>query len=422
MKVMGKRTVFFLLALVVSFVLAIPSASAFRLFKIGAKQEMSMGLDIVNETDKEYLSWKNPVIESRIGDIVKKLLVGVKRKGLAWQVGLYDTKEDEGPIVNAFCAPGGYIRVFRGLVEQTHGKELLLKLEQGTVTKEDEPKLKQADAMLEAVLAHEMGHAENRDSIDGLQNSLGIAIFLGILTGGDPSTIEKLTASFLSSKYSRKQETDADIAGLTYLYLAGENPLAMVEMLGMLEGLGGNLPKPLSYLSTHPNPGDRAKRISGLIPRVILEQGKNRPAAEPILIGLEIVNLNLGEEKLASDFREELAEQLNQTLQVKVVASGETAARRLMIDAGALVFETLAKDKKGVVTKVKLSGDWQYSIKDEGGEAVSPQKTKASGYTGSPAKISKSWLSKETERAAIFGLAHLLGYAGTKEEVVISLD
>ncbi|MBI2588194.1 M48 family metalloprotease [Candidatus Berkelbacteria bacterium] len=399
------------------FVVTAPSASAFRLFKLGAKQEMSMGQNLVNQTDREYPPWQNPALESRVGEMVNRLLGGVERTGLAWQVSLYDTREEEGPIVNAFCAPGGYIRVFRGLAEQVYGTELIQKLGEGKTTPDDEVNISRGDSMLAAVIAHEIAHADLRHSVDGLQNDLGLAVLLGFLTGNDPSTIEQLAASFFSSKYSRKQETAADIAGLGYLYLAGYQPLGMVDMLRMLEGLGGNLPKPLSYLATHPNPGDRAKRISGLIPEVILTQGKNRPASEPLAIRIEITNLVPEIEQ--AGFQKKLEDLLNNSKQVVVIEKDEKAA--LLIEASAITLEILSKDKKGAAKKIKISGLWRYSIWDSGGETA-VQEVKASQYSGAPAKLAKSWLPKEVERAAIFGLAHLLGYAEPEEEVMISLD
>ena len=60
-------------------------------------------------------------------------------------------------------------------------------------------------------------------------------------------------------KFSREDEMESDLLGLKLLASAGYEPEAMLEVLKILEKSGaGSSP---DFLSTHPSPKNRTKRI-----------------------------------------------------------------------------------------------------------------------------------------------------------------
>ena len=153
-------------------------------------------------------------------------------------------------VVNAFAVPGCYIYVTRGLMA-----------------------LVNSEAELAAVLAHEVGHITARHSQRQQQRSLwrvlGV-IAVQVFTGSERLTqIAGAAAGLFTTRYSRKQEYEADDLGLRYLTAAGHDPHAsadMLETLGRHEQYlaqtngrdeASSIPE---WARTHPLSGNRAAR------------------------------------------------------------------------------------------------------------------------------------------------------------------
>lgn len=119
-------------------------------------------------------------------------------------------------VVNAFAVPGCYIYVTRGLM--------------GIVNSEAE---------LASVLAHELGHItgnhSNRQQRRSVLAQIGV-IAVDAITGSDQLTrLAGAAAGFITLRYSRTHEYDADDRGLGYLQKAGYDPYASAEMLQVLQ-------------------------------------------------------------------------------------------------------------------------------------------------------------------------------------------
>jgi Zn-dependent protease with chaperone function len=162
-----------------------------------------------------------------------------------WEVNLIGSKQ-----VNAFCMPGGKIAVFTGLLDQ-------LKLT------EDETAM---------VVGHEMAHALREHARARIAKSQGTSAALSIgaqLLGlgqlGDVAA--NVGTQLLTLKFSRTDETDADLVGLELAARAGFAPDASItlwEKMGQLKaGKGGP-----GFLSTHPTGPDRIARLRENVPRV----------------------------------------------------------------------------------------------------------------------------------------------------------
>lgn len=142
--------------------------------------------------------------------------------------------EDES--INAFALPGGYVFVTRGILENLT-----------------------TEAQLAAILAHEMTHIVARHASAAMSREIGISILLSAATSEKtPSgvlTAADLTRQILGLQYSRKDEQQADIASVDYMFRAGYNPYATVETMQMLQNQ--QKARPIKFLSTHPPPQDR---------------------------------------------------------------------------------------------------------------------------------------------------------------------
>lgn len=141
----------------------------------------------------------------------------------------------DSPIVNALAAPGGYILVFRGLIDKANSPEEVA-----------------------GVLAHEMGHVIERHGTESLIRVQGMKLLLGTVAEG--SSIEYGTTLVMLS-YGRAAEREADRVGVNLLNRAdirGGGLVGFFRRIGKDAGESGGV---MRYLSTHPPTGERAAEI-----------------------------------------------------------------------------------------------------------------------------------------------------------------
>jgi predicted Zn-dependent protease len=140
--------------------------------------------------------------------------------------------------LNAFCAPGGYIYVYTGLIK--------------FLDKESE---------LAGVMGHEIAHADLRHSTDRLTTAYGLDFLLGLILGKNSSSIKDVAANLALLSYSRKSETQADEYSVRYLCKTDYQPNGTAGFFQKLvdSGQGGKTP---AWLSTHPAPDKRVQNIN----------------------------------------------------------------------------------------------------------------------------------------------------------------
>jgi predicted Zn-dependent protease len=148
--------------------------------------------------------------------------------------------------VNAIAAPGGFIVLFRGLVEQTQTPEELA-----------------------GVLAHEMQHVVKRHATRLLVQNASTSLLLAALTGDarNAMTLGLEGARILGIlRYSRQYEEEADQEGMRMLIAARIDPAGLVRFFESLEEKepGKEGPAFLTYLSTHPSTADRVEGLKSL--------------------------------------------------------------------------------------------------------------------------------------------------------------
>ncbi|MBI3607492.1 MAG: M48 family metallopeptidase [Nitrospirae bacterium] len=139
--------------------------------------------------------------------------------------------------VNAFAVPGGHVVVFTGLIRAAESGDELA-----------------------GVLAHEIQHVVLRHSLRGLVRTMGWRAALSILFGntGSLAGVGELASRLGSLKFSRDQETAADLGGLALLRRARIDPRGMIAFFDTLakEEHGR-----VAFLSTHPVSTERAARL-----------------------------------------------------------------------------------------------------------------------------------------------------------------
>ena len=75
----------------------------------------------------------------------------------------------------------------------------------------------------------------------------------------------------LTLPFSRDHERDADIVGIRFAIRAGYDPWEAPKLWERMNQLGSSGP---GWLSTHPDPLERAEKLRQVIPQILAEEGK----------------------------------------------------------------------------------------------------------------------------------------------------
>lgn len=167
-----------------------------------------------------------------------------------WEVSLIASKE-----INAFCMPGGKIAFFSGILDS----------------------LDLTDDEIAIVMGHEIAHALREHGRERVaKSSLASAgakiagIGLSALLGIDPNLTSAATggiANLTMLKFSRDDETEADLVGLDIVARAGYDPragIALWQKMGMVSK--NNTPQ---WFSTHPAGKSRIAEMQKHMPSVM---------------------------------------------------------------------------------------------------------------------------------------------------------
>ena len=145
---------------------------------------------------------------------------------------------DDPKTLNAFCAPGGYIYVYTGII--------------AFLDHEDH---------LAGVMGHEMAHAAERHSTEQLTEIYGIQTLLSFLLGNASDDLAvQIASSLVSLQFSRDDESEADADSVEYLCetdYAADGAAGFFQKLLDLEK-EGDVPE---FLSTHPSSETRVDDI-----------------------------------------------------------------------------------------------------------------------------------------------------------------
>lgn len=148
----------------------------------------------------------------------------------------YQVRVLNSDVVNAFAASGGYIVVFRGLIDAAEDPDEVA-----------------------AVLAHEIAHVEEHHVTEAMVRALGTQIVVDSLSGGGGDTVAGFGRSLLTTGYGRDAEREADARGLAILRRAGLHTGGMARFFRRLKAMHGDLPTTLTFLSNHPSTEERIR-------------------------------------------------------------------------------------------------------------------------------------------------------------------
>ncbi|CAA6809724.1 MAG: Peptidase family M48 [uncultured Aureispira sp.] len=142
-------------------------------------------------------------------------------------------------VLNAFCAPGGYIYVYTGLMKY----------------------LEKSDH-LAGVLAHEIAHADQRHSSASMTEQYGIETLVAIASqNATAAQLSQVAGGLTQLGFSRAHETDADDHSVDYLQSTKYACDGASGFFAKLIATGQTSGTP-AFMSTHPDPGNRVTKIT----------------------------------------------------------------------------------------------------------------------------------------------------------------
>jgi predicted Zn-dependent protease len=161
-----------------------------------------------------------------------------------WEVNLIGSTQ-----LNAFCMPGGKIAFYYGILDQ----------------------LQLNDDEVAMIMGHEAAHALREHARERMGKTAATKIgasalsaLLGLGQAGD--TVLNMGGQLLTLKFSREDESEADLVGLELAARAGYNPRAGVTLWQKMANAAKGAPP--QWMSTHPSGPTRIKDLETNIPKV----------------------------------------------------------------------------------------------------------------------------------------------------------
>ena len=186
----------------------------------------------------------------------------------------------DSPVVNAFALPGGYVYITRGLMAHLEN-----------------------EAQLAVVLGHEIGHVVGRHAskraaaqqfgqLAVIAGAVGAQSVLGGNAGEQVLNTAGTAAGLLFLSYGRDDERESDRLGVEYSalegYESGEGSAFFRTLKRLSDQAGQSIP---SFLSTHPDPGERELTIQRMASEWEQQVPMNRVEADALLAQVDDIVL-----------------------------------------------------------------------------------------------------------------------------------
>jgi predicted Zn-dependent protease len=208
-------------------------------------------LSTVNELAAERKLLNDARLADRVAEITGRLVTEAIRvrpdsANWEWSVALIDDPET----VNAWCMAGGRMAAYSGLFEQ----------------------LELTDDEFAQIMGHEIAHALANHTAERMSRALAMNIgVIGAAVASDRPVIAAGGAAVaaklaLELPNSRTAESEADRIGIELASRAGYEPDAAVSLWQKMGSLSES--RPPQFLSTHPAPENREKKLAGLAPEM----------------------------------------------------------------------------------------------------------------------------------------------------------
>ena len=203
---------------------------------VSDEQLNSIALQSAKEADSKNKLLKSGPYAARLTKLTKSL---TNHDGMKLDFKVYQTSQ-----INAFALPNGTVRVYSGLMDKMSDDELLF------------------------VIGHEIGHVKFGHSKQAMRLAYGAsAARKGVASSNSvagavaASELGGLVEAVINAQFSQSEESESDRYGIEILKKQKRPLSAGPSALRKLAGGGSS---GSSFLSSHPDPEDRAKALEEL--------------------------------------------------------------------------------------------------------------------------------------------------------------
>lgn len=204
---------------------------------ISTAEEVEIGKQAAEQIEKEHPVNKDPALNRLVSGMGRHLLQYSKRQDIEYTFKILDHDE-----VNAVSLPGGWVYVYKGLIDAT----------------KNEPD------QLAGVIAHEIGHISARHHADMIGRQVFAGVLVQTLSRGDTQQWAGLFANLTLLSWSREHEFEADKLGINYTFQSKQyDPEGLIGFFAVLEGRAKSNPSKFEQMfRTHPVTSDRIKKAN----------------------------------------------------------------------------------------------------------------------------------------------------------------
>jgi predicted Zn-dependent protease len=227
-------------------------------------QELALGKESDPQVEGQFGTYPDSAMQRYLNDRGQAMAKISHRPNLPFQFKVVDSD-----VVNAFAIPGGYVYFTRGIMAHLN-----------------------SEAQLMGVLGHEIGHITARHSAQQYTSQtftqlglvIGMIAFPKFQQFGD---LANTGLQLLFLKFSRNHETQSDKLGVEYSSKLGYDAHEMANFfntLGRLSAGEDGSQRIPTFMSSHPDPGDRYTNVNALATAFQLNnQGNYRAERERYL-------------------------------------------------------------------------------------------------------------------------------------------
>jgi predicted Zn-dependent protease len=207
-------------------------------------EEIQLGKEAAEgiEKEKNLKFIHDEFIHDYVGEIFRRIVMNCRRTDLPYSMKIVDTRE-----INAFALPGGFVYLNRGLMQWANSESELV-----------------------AALSHEVGHVVGHHGANNISRQTTADSLITeasqVIFGDDlPARLLKQAGGpviFLANmKFSREEETQADVLGYYNMQRAGWDPRGMLALFQRFAEQDGAFDPFFTITASHPSGSERKARI-----------------------------------------------------------------------------------------------------------------------------------------------------------------
>jgi predicted Zn-dependent protease len=211
--------------------------------EIDRDTEIAIGRQGAADLEKQYGVVTDPAMQQRLNAIGPRVAAVSQEPALPWTFKILNSKE-----VNAVCLPGGFVYVFKGMMDYV-----------------------KSDDQLAGVMAHEVVHADHHHAKAAIEKAMTASLLVELVTQKSSAAIQQAAQIALDLEMRqgyRDKEYEADHYGTEYAFRAGYRASGLRDMLEYLYQTGGDPSRVTWLLQSHPPLSKRIERLDQYLPQL----------------------------------------------------------------------------------------------------------------------------------------------------------